>query len=255
MVLKRDVIAELDEDVSILAPAAENIRCYLRIKKKEGEQLLKSDDCKSITLNKTGSTTASETFSFTHIFNSNINQLEIFSEVVSQQIDNFLIGKNELVFTYGTTSSGKTFTLLGNETEPGIVPHSLIQIFQSVNVNDVCHFFPENNFNVKKITNAESSQILANKKRLISFYPRNKRLNLQNINLNKNLKITEMVEIWISFAEIYNDLVYDLLDPSVCSSFCSPESKSKRNLPPKRTLLELRSDRSNSVYVKSEFIA
>lgn len=38
-------------------------------------------------------------------------------------------GYNSLVFAYGQTASGKTFTLMGSEDEPGIIPRALKDVF------------------------------------------------------------------------------------------------------------------------------
>lgn len=38
-------------------------------------------------------------------------------------------GYNSLVFAYGQTASGKTYTLMGSEDEPGIIPRALKDVF------------------------------------------------------------------------------------------------------------------------------
>lgn len=38
-------------------------------------------------------------------------------------------GFNAVVFAYGQTASGKTFTLSGSETEPGIIPRAMRDVF------------------------------------------------------------------------------------------------------------------------------
>ena len=42
-------------------------------------------------------------------------------------------GINLTVFVYGQTSTGKTFTMRGNETYPGLIPFSVKEIFSYVN--------------------------------------------------------------------------------------------------------------------------
>lgn len=41
-------------------------------------------------------------------------------------------GQNQLLFTYGATSSGKTFTIQGTKDDPGIVPRALDVLFNTV---------------------------------------------------------------------------------------------------------------------------
>ena len=65
---------------------------------------------------------------------------------------------------YGQTTSGKTYTMLGDENSAGIVIYSLIDVFDRV----------------------------------------------KNINLSKN---TQKLKIVISYMEIYNEQVNDLLNP------------------------------------------
>lgn len=41
-----------------------------------------------------------------------------------QSINNFnkFIEKSALIFSYGVTNSGKTFTIVGNDEHPGVLP-------------------------------------------------------------------------------------------------------------------------------------
>lgn len=41
-------------------------------------------------------------------------------------------GVNGTVFAYGQTSSGKTYTIQGNEREPGIIPLGIEQVFSQI---------------------------------------------------------------------------------------------------------------------------
>ena len=43
----------------------------------------------------------------------------------------FLEGQNQLIFTYGATSSGKTYTIQGTNEDPGIIPRS---VFRQISV-------------------------------------------------------------------------------------------------------------------------
>jgi centromeric protein E len=46
---------------------------------------------------------------------------------------NLLIGINGSIFTYGQTTSGKTYTMLGNPRNPGILPCVLKDLFDLIN--------------------------------------------------------------------------------------------------------------------------
>ncbi|KAI9308257.1 kinesin motor domain-containing protein [Cunninghamella echinulata] len=41
-------------------------------------------------------------------------------------------GYNATVFAYGQTSSGKTYTMMGTETEPGVIPRAVNEVFEYI---------------------------------------------------------------------------------------------------------------------------
>jgi kinesin family protein 20 len=45
------------------------------------------------------------------IFKPEVSQTEIFRSVVLPRVKEFLEGQNQLLFTYGATSAGKTYTI------------------------------------------------------------------------------------------------------------------------------------------------
>jgi kinesin family member 23 len=53
-------------------------------------------------------------------------------------VENLLKGRNGLLFTYGVTGSGKTFTMTGTPQDTGILPRSLDVIFNSISGYQVC---------------------------------------------------------------------------------------------------------------------
>lgn len=69
---------------------------------------------------------------FTHVFPQETSQKEVFHIIALPLIENLFQGKNSLLFTYGITGSGKTFTMTGNDREGGIMPRTFDVIFNSV---------------------------------------------------------------------------------------------------------------------------
>ena len=67
-------------------------------------------------------------FTFNKIFSPASEQEQIFNEMVLPKLKEFLEGRNQLIFTYGATSSGKTFTIQGISEKPGILPRALDSI-------------------------------------------------------------------------------------------------------------------------------
>ena len=71
---------------------------------------------------------SSHSFTFNKIFSQASEQEQIFNEMVLPKLKEFLEGRNQLIFTYGVTSSGKTYTFQGIDEKPGILPRALDSI-------------------------------------------------------------------------------------------------------------------------------
>ncbi|XP_055025526.2 kinesin-like protein KIF20B isoform X2 [Misgurnus anguillicaudatus] len=65
-------------------------------------------------------------FQFSKVYGPDTTQKEIFDGTVKSLVQHVLEGQNCLVFTYGVTNAGKTFTFLG------FLPRSLNMIFGSL---------------------------------------------------------------------------------------------------------------------------
>lgn len=57
------------------------------------------------------------TFTFTHVYNQLVSQKVLFEESMLGTCKDFLDGQNCLVFAYGVTNSGKTYTMQGELSE------------------------------------------------------------------------------------------------------------------------------------------
>ena len=70
-------------------------------------------------------------YNFTEIFWTSVSNQEIFEKVCKPSIQElFSMHKNALIFVYGITNSGKTYTVNGNMNTPGILQLSLISLFK-----------------------------------------------------------------------------------------------------------------------------
>ncbi|KAK2145474.1 hypothetical protein LSH36_679g00021, partial [Paralvinella palmiformis] len=74
----------------------------------------------------------SQKFTFSKIFTDKIGQKCFFEEAVLGTVKEFISGQNCLVFTYGVTNSGKTYTIQGIQGDVGIIPRSLDLIFSNI---------------------------------------------------------------------------------------------------------------------------
>lgn len=69
---------------------------------------------------------------FQYVFDERATQKEVFDHVALPLVSNLIHGKNGLLFTYGVTGSGKTFTMTGDPQNGGIMPRCLDVIFNSI---------------------------------------------------------------------------------------------------------------------------
>ena len=74
------------------------------------------------------------TYSFSHVFPSATLQSDFFTKTTLPLVQDLLQGQNALLFTYGVTNSGKTYTVQGGSdpSSAGILPRTLDVIFNSV---------------------------------------------------------------------------------------------------------------------------
>ncbi len=71
-------------------------------------------------------------YSFHKIFDDTTTQKAIFNELGLPLVKDLLDGKNGLLFSYGVTGSGKTYSMIGNNNEPGILQRCLDTVFNSI---------------------------------------------------------------------------------------------------------------------------
>ena len=65
---------------------------------------------------------AERSYTFTKVFDSDATQEMIFEEVAMPLLKRFVRGIDALLFAYGATSAGKTFTVKGTDSDPGLLP-------------------------------------------------------------------------------------------------------------------------------------
>ncbi|KAJ4479867.1 P-loop containing nucleoside triphosphate hydrolase protein [Lentinula lateritia] len=70
-------------------------------------------------------------FTFDAILTGSANK-PIFTTVARSHVVAAMEGFNAVIFAYGQTASGKTYTLSGSEVEPGIIPRAMRQVFSYI---------------------------------------------------------------------------------------------------------------------------
>ena len=106
-------------------------------------------------------TKTKQTFTYDNVFDKDNQNQEVFDSVAKPLVHSALNGINVTIFAYGQTSSGKTFTMRGKKSSPGLIPLTIKELFDTI-------------------------QTYQNREYLLK----------------------------VSYLEVYNEMVNDLLDPS-----------------------------------------
>lgn len=79
-------------------------------------------------------TPSSATYNFSRVFEPDTNQSKFFETTTLPLIADVLNGRNALIFAYGVTNSGKTYTVHGGKKagSAGILPRTLDVVFNSI---------------------------------------------------------------------------------------------------------------------------
>ena len=148
---KRLNFGSLDSDENVfkresILSANQPVLTYLRIKpiNEDGKErcmkavsdnvLLVQPSKDSVTYknNQRGTCEFPQQFLFSHIFGQEATQKNVFEEISPDLLQDFFAGHDCLLFSYGVTNSGKTHTILGTATDPGILPRCLGVIFNTI---------------------------------------------------------------------------------------------------------------------------
>ncbi|XP_019615501.1 PREDICTED: kinesin-like protein KIF20B isoform X1 [Branchiostoma belcheri] len=228
-------------------------------------------------------------FSFSRIFNEGTCQKDFFDNSMLGMVKDFVGGQNCLVFTYGVTNSGKTYTIQGSSKDGGILPRTLDVVFNSIaekKWEGGMSLKPRCFSDVVKLDERGVRQQEAIKAAVLKMAEKQEPLEgASGADLTNVSKMSAMTEdslcsqssqksdtmedadgidvlaevesrvadetsvsvdaqgpvkfsIWVSFAEIYNEYIYDLLE-------AYPQGKNKR-----RPTLKLSEDKHGSIYIK-----
>ncbi|ESO82312.1 hypothetical protein LOTGIDRAFT_134756 [Lottia gigantea] len=202
----------------------------------------------------------SHKFTFSRIFDEDTTQKEFFDDTMLSLVRDFIDGQNCLVFTYGVTSSGKTYTIQGKQSDAGILPRALDVLFNSINNKQLYGITlkPKMFMDVSKLNTEEAEMEKKIKERIMKMSLEDVRDETIVLSISESLvdvfdienRIREETKIsvedqgqirfsiWCSFAEIYNEQIFDLLEPM-------PKKKNA-----KRPVLRLSDDKNGSPYIK-----
>ncbi|GAV07927.1 hypothetical protein RvY_17703-2 [Ramazzottius varieornatus] len=174
-------------------------------------------------------------YKFSKVFAENADQKDVFDEVALPLLRDLIRGQNGLLFTYGVTSSGKTYTMMGDAKHPGLIPRTLDGLFASIHEVQapLCVFKPFvpksymtqkeiaarlNGFVIQDEYSASQERKAQEKlKRKIlqstngqnqgAFSGRKRDSAFPEIQVDNFLRYS----VFVSYIEIYKDCVFDLL--------------------------------------------
>lgn len=214
-------------------------------------------------------------FTFSRIFNSETTQQEFYESTMKEMVKDVLRGENRLLYTYGVTNSGKTYTIQGVGREAGLLPRALVSVFRKLQgrLYGAMNLKPVLYQDIKEL---DPTEVRAEELRRDSLLKEEGAMTsrrggnsttwdsgiagLSTTSHNATLleesdsvclepdslshsgggDLEEGVQfsVWVSYYEIYNEFLYDLLE--------TPPSLQPR----KRATLRLSDDKQGNPYVK-----
>ncbi len=78
----------------------------------------------------------STTYAFDRALGPEVTQSQTFDASSSGLVGSILAGHNACCFAYGATGAGKTFTMMGNLEHAGVIPLTLIDLFEMIERDD-----------------------------------------------------------------------------------------------------------------------
>ncbi|XP_042288675.1 kinesin-like protein KIF20B isoform X1 [Thunnus maccoyii] len=180
-------------------------------------------------------------FQFSRVYGPDTAQRELFEGTVKDLVKDVLEGGNSLVFTYGITNAGKTFTFLGPDADAGILPRSLDVIFSSIDerVFTGMSIKPHRCQEFTRLTREQQAEEAAFKRNLFRQLKESERSNASLLNstnktilegssvlgttvaaaaaaeeegISLEVETDTRFSVWVSFCEIYNENIHDLLE-------------------------------------------
>uniref|UniRef100_A0A3B4ZQI9 Kinesin-like protein n=1 Tax=Stegastes partitus TaxID=144197 RepID=A0A3B4ZQI9_9TELE len=191
-------------------------------------------------------------YSFKKVFGINTTQMELFEDIAKPLVEDLIHCKNGLLFTYGVTGSGKTFTMTGSPGEGGLLPRSLDMLFNSIGPFQAKRFvFKPDDKNGLEIQSQVDALLERQKRDSQQSVPKTPSSRQKAdpefadmISSEEACKSDSVDEdccysVFVSYIEIYNNYIYDLLEDAPFDPI--------RPKPPQSKIL--REDQNHNMYV------
>ncbi|KAM8893636.1 kinesin-like protein KIF23 isoform 4-T4 [Spinachia spinachia] len=227
---------------------AENEECCIEMISSSTIQLHAPDGLKA---NRNGEYKETQ-YSFKKVFGINTTQMELFGDVSKPLIEDLIHCKNGLLFTYGVTGSGKTFTMTGSPGEGGLLPRCLDMLFNTIGPFQAKRFvFKPDEKNGMEIQGQVDALLERQKRDSQPSVPRTPSSRQRAdpefadmISTEEACKSDHVDEdccysVFVSYIEIYNNYIFDLLEDAAFDPI--------RPKPPQSKIL--REDQNHNMYV------
>ncbi|XP_014263662.3 kinesin-like protein KIF23 isoform X8 [Maylandia zebra] len=191
-------------------------------------------------------------YSFKKVFGINTTQLELFEDVAKPLVEDLIHCKNGLLFTYGVTGSGKTFTMTGSPGEGGLLPRSLDMIFNSIGPFQAKRFVfkpdDKNGMEIQSQVDALLERQKRDSQQAVPKTPSSRQkpdpefadmISPDEACKSENVDEDGCYGVFVSYIEIYNNYIYDLLEDAPYDPI--------RPKPPQSKIL--REDQNHNMYV------
>ncbi|KAF4119173.1 hypothetical protein G5714_001224 [Onychostoma macrolepis] len=73
-----------------------------------------------------------KSYSFDRVFSAEETTAQLYQDIAKPLVVSAVEGYNGTIFAYGQTSSGKTFTMMGSERNPGVIPLAMADVFKTI---------------------------------------------------------------------------------------------------------------------------
>ncbi|XP_038058340.1 kinesin-like protein KIF23 isoform X2 [Patiria miniata] len=194
---------------------------------------------------------------FKFVFPELISQKALFDHVALPLVDDLIHGKNALLFMYGITSSGKTHTMQGTPGDGGILPRCLDVLFNSLgDLQARKYVFKPDRANGFDVQTEADAMMDRQKKELLAPPPTPKStpktprrrppqndiatmVRVPDTNRIGSVDEDNNYSVFVSYIEIYNNYIYDLLEDTQSDGINQKPLQSKT----------LREDSNHNMYV------
>uniref|UniRef100_A0A8C2QA27 Kinesin-like protein n=1 Tax=Cyprinus carpio TaxID=7962 RepID=A0A8C2QA27_CYPCA len=205
-------------------------------------------------------------YSFKKVFGIKTTQMELFEYVAKPLVEDLIHCKNGLLFTYGVTGSGKTYTMTGSPGQGGLLPRSLDMIFNSISPYQAKRYvFKPDDKNGMEVQNQVDALLDRQKRESQTSVPKTpttRRFDPEfadMISPEEACKASGVDEdssysVFVSYIEIYNNYIYDLLEETPFDPIKpkwngagTPLRNNIEFIPPQSKIL--REDQNHNMYV------